>query len=170
MDKKYFEYYEGLGWDMLHTFNHKRRIFNKLIKSKEKESYDASGSTHDRTFHIEIKVRTGMTLTEDNVLEAKTANGTAYTADTLYIESHKATDLLFDYIYTKDDPIYINFLSNCVVLFNLARLSGRPKKSDTKNIKSNGYQGFEMAKRQELKLYDAVIFDYEGNIIKPMHK
>lgn len=64
-------------------------------------------------------------------------------------------------------PLYINFLQDgYIIIFNLANLKKRPEKSTTKNIKSKGYNKFEMAKRQGLYLSDAAIYNKDFKLIK----
>ena len=93
-------------------------------------------------------------------------SGETYTADTLYIEAHKAGDLFLDYICDEKIPIYINFLNDdIVILYNLSRLKHRPTEV-AKRIHSKLYQGFELAKREELSLEDAWIYKKENNVYK----
>lgn len=132
----------------------KLRDFNKLLKIRElgkrpdKDTTDASGYTQDgQELNIELKSRyIGIN-----------------TYKTIYIESHKVADMLLDYTIDKKIPLYINFLNDdYVVVFNLAKLRHRPRKTN-KRIWSELYQAFEMAKREELRLEDAWIYQKQND-------
>ena len=150
--------------------------FNKVLKlielgkTPEKHTTDASGYTTDGRFiNIELKEREQTLI--NLVISGRTTNGEAYTANTLYIESHKIADMLLDYVVDKKIPLYINFLNDgYVVLYNLSTLKHRPT-TVTKKIYSKLYQGFELAKRQELQLEDAWIYRKgKNNEYKLIHK
>ena len=170
----YFDINEVNDYALLTTFNEKTKVFDKLVQTPPMHYIDASAHTltklgEERTFSIEIKNR-NQRLLGDLTVSGLTREGKVYTASTIYIESHKVADLLLDYLYLHQDPLYINFLvDGSVMVHNLSRLSERPKKSKEKAIKSLGYKKFEITKRYELKVEDAAIYDKTGNLIhKPI--
>lgn len=151
MNKEYFNINERDGFQLLTEFNIKHKWFTSLDKLPPKSHCDASGITKDgRKVIIEIKKR-NLTLLDNHIL-----SGNNFTADTIYIESHKIADMLLDTIdgYI---PIYVNFLNNCEIIYVVNQLKHRPK-SITTSIKSNGYEMFELGKRQMLSLDDAIIY------------
>ena len=126
-----------------------------LDKCPEKHTTDASGYTQDGKYiNIELKQR----------------DISINTYSSLYIEAHKVGDMLLDYVLENKIPLYVNFLKDgYVVVFNLSKLKHRPNKV-AKRIWSELYQGFELAKREELKLEDAYIYRKENNKYKLIHK
>lgn len=149
--------------------------FNKVLKLIElgrcpdKYTTDASGYTTDgRYLNIELKKRnqtlSGLTLI------GTSRNDKTYTANTIYIEAHKVGDMLLDYIIEKKIPLYINFLNDdYVVVYNLAELKHRPNKV-AKRIWSELYQGFELAKREELRIEDGWIYQRINDKYKLIHE
>lgn len=168
MNKEYTLICEENDYILLEDFNKLLKL-NELGKCPQKHTTDASGYTTDgRYLNIELKKRnlalSGLTLI------GTSRDGKTYTANTIYIESHKVADLLLDYMCEDKIPIYLNFLNDgYVVLFNLSKLKHRPTKV-AKRIWSELYQGFELAKRQELKLEDGWIYQRVNNGYKLIHK
>lgn len=165
MNQKVFDKSELADWDELVQFNNNCVLFNYIEAMPKKHHSDASGYTvnkmgEKRKFNIEIKNRKQV-LTDGGIISGET-----YTADTVMIESHKVADLLLDNIIGLE-PLYVNFLNNCVIIFNLNKLTVRPEKSNVMNIKSSGYGKFEMAKRLFLSLKDAAIYKDNKLIKKP---
>lgn len=156
MDKKYFEEKENENWKLLCDFNNSTHLFDEIGRMHEYYHSDATGKTiskmgEERLFNIELKTR-NVTLTQSGNFK-----GDKFNENTLYIESHKVADLLLDQVIDKEG-LYINFLNNnVVVIFNLGKLSVRPK-LEKKRIPSKGYQGFEMAFREGLHINDAAIY------------
>lgn len=160
MDKNYFDTNESNDMKLLYDFNFHTNLFSGLNPSEYSHFSDATAYTisrlgEERKFNIEIKKRNAVLLKSGKV------SGATFVDDNIIIESHKACDLLFDNI-NGYEPLYINFLdNNVVVIYNLNKLSIRPQ-SMKKFIKSNGYQGFEIASRQGLNIKDAAIYkDYK---------
>lgn len=160
MNKNYFDTNESNDMKLLYDFNLHTNIFSGLNPSEYSHFSDATAYTisrlgEERKFNIEIKKRNAVLLKSGKV------SGATFVDDNIIIESHKACDLLFDNI-NGYEPLYINFLdNNVVVIYNLNKLSIRPQ-SMKKFIKSNGYQGFEIASRQGLNIKDAAIYkDYQ---------
>lgn len=160
MNKNYFDTNESNDMKLLYDFNLHTNLFSGLNPSEYSHFSDATAYTisrlgEERKFNIEIKKRNAVLLKSGKV------SGATFVDDNIIIESHKACDLLFDNI-NGYEPLYINFLdNNVVVIYNLNKLSIRPQ-SMKKFIKSNGYQGFEIASRQGLNIKDAAIYkDYQ---------
>lgn len=156
---------EKIDWDLLNDFNEKFRYFTNLVKREKYATSDASGVTFDgRAFGIELKSR-NQVLMDDGRLSGQTYDGYAYTADTEYLEAHKSTSMMFDYLYKKDEPLYVNFLKDgTIIIYNLTKLSEIPQKQRVK-IKSKGYEREEYEYRFLLPLKDAAIYK-GGKLIK----
>lgn len=148
----YFELNENKGWELLEKWNEETHYFKSLTRANEKQHFDASGVTKDnQRFVIEIKIR-NVQLTRKGNFSGKT-----FIDNTLFIESHKMSDLLLDKI-DGFNAFYINFLENGVVVaYNLNNLTIRPH-TQKKVIKSNGYNAMEMGFRQGLHLTDALVY------------
>lgn len=150
--------------------------FNKVLKLMElgqcpqKYTTDASGYTTDgRYLNIELKKR-NQTMSGLTLIGTSSKTNKTYTADTIYIEGHKCGDMLLDYVVEKKIPLYINFLNDgYVVLYNLSTLKHRPTKV-AKRIWSELYQGFELAKREELRIEDGWIYQRINDKYKLIHK
>lgn len=82
-------------------------------------------------------------------MKEKQEIGNTYTASTIYIEQHKVCSMLLDYVALNYEPIYINFLDNCIIVYNLSRLKHRPI-SEVKKIKSLGYDKMEIGTRERI--------------------
>ena len=169
MDKEYFENNEERDWELLQAFNEKTGLFDELTKANEKHYTDASGYTVNklgdiRKWNIELKYR-NLNLLDDGRISGATERGSFFD-ETIFIESHKIADMLLDNINGLE-PLYINFLNDGkVIVYNLTKLTLRPKKTGNMNIKSKGYGKFEVAKRQGLYIKDAAIFGNDGKLIK----
>lgn len=153
MNKEYGKTNENLDFEMLEHFNSLLKL-KDLGRTPELYHTDASGYSNNKYINIELKRRS--------------VNLNTY--KTLYIEAHKAGDLLLDYVIEGKIPLYVNFLQDGhVVVFNLAELKHRPEKV-SKRIESKLYEGFELAKREELLITDAWIYKLENNQYKLIHK
>lgn len=147
MNEQYANTSEQQDYEKLQDLNRLLKI-RELGKRPDKDTTDASGYTQDgQEVNIELKSRyIGIN-----------------TYKTIYIESHKVADMLLDYTIDHKIPLYINFLNDdYVVVFNLAKLRHRPRKVN-KRIWSELYQAFEMAKREELRLEDAWIYQKQND-------
>lgn len=169
MNKEYFENNELNDWDLFEQFNEVTEIFTHIKQSEAKHHTDGTGFTTNgfgdtRYFNIELKYR-NLNLLDDGRISGATEKG-EFIDDTIFIESHKVADMLLDGINGLE-PLYINFLvDGHIIIFNLNKLTKRPKKTGTMNIKSKGYGKFEIAKRQGLYLKDAAIYDKNYKLIK----
>lgn len=168
-NQKYFNENELNDWKKLEEFNNKTHVFTHLERTEEKYHTDGTGYTVNglgeyRYWNIELKNR-NLNLLDDGRISGATSKG-EFIDDTIFIESHKVADMLLDSINGLE-PIYINFMADGkVVIHNLNKLTKRPKKTGNMTIKSQGYNKFEIAKRQGLYLVDAAIYDKDYNLIK----
>ena len=161
MDRKYAEEYEDKGFSLLEELNNDILRLQDLGRCPKAHTTDASGHSVVGEVNIEIKCR-DMTLLEDlSTITACTKDGRTYSADTIFIETHKCGDMLLDYVCEGKIPLYVNFLNEYCIVYNLSRLKHRPKKVQ-RRIYSTLYDGFELSKRQELRVSDAYIYK-KGN-------
>lgn len=151
MNSEYGLKNEEKDYILLEEFNEKVLKLNKLGQTPKHHHSDASGLTKSGTYiNLELKHR----------------NININTYPTIYIESHKVADILLDYICNGKIPLYVNFLADGhVIVFNLAKLKHRPS-TVCKYIKSQLYDSFELAKRQELNMRDAYIYELKNNEYK----
>lgn len=170
MNKEFAKENEKSDFELLTQFNDYLKLV-ELGQCPEKWHSDASGYTRDgRYINIELKQR-NQVLLKNLTISGCTKEGKSYTGRTIYAEAHKCGDMLLDYCCEQKEPLYINFLLNDVVIvFNLAKLRYRPTKV-SKRIYSSLYEGFELAKREELLLEDAFIYKKdENNEYKLIHR
>lgn len=151
MNKEYAEQYEDNDYKLLQDFNEKKLKLKCLGRTPSKYSSDASGYTQDNQLvNIELKYR-------DNDINEY---------DSLHIETHKAYDLLDEYIRDNKIPLYINFLNDGhVVVYNLAKLKHKPYKKRVKTY-SKLYQDYESGYKAFLKLEDAYIYKKDDDNYK----
>lgn len=155
MDKTFVNKMENEDFKRFQDFNKYLKL-TQIGRCPEKYHADASGITKDgKVCLVELKAR--KQVYDNGIISGCTLSGSSYTASTLYIESHKYADLMLDYICEGKEPIFANFLENAVVIFNLRKLTVRPKKI-AKRIFSRLYNSFEIADREELSLSDAFIY------------
>ena len=165
-DKKYFDTKENTDFIKLTVLNDQILHLNNLGQTPYLHHTDASGYTStSRYLSMELKDR-DVELIEQNgeyYIQGTSQYGKSYSANTLYIEQHKVSAMLLDYITLGYEPIYINFLKGgYVVVYNLARLRTRPH-SEAKTIKSRGYNKMEIGQREGLYLTDATIYKMDEN-------
>lgn len=165
-NEKYFSENESNDIEKLIKFNEKAHIFEHIKETEIKHYTDATGYSMDRIFNIELKNRNQVLLTNGKI-SGCTQNGKPYIDDDIFIEDHKAADMLMDYVAYGLEPLYINFLANgWVLIFNLSKLSIRPRKHLNLKINSKGYRSMEFGNRQGLYLKDAAIYDSNYNLVK----
>lgn len=141
----YFETNEKNDLQMLYEFNHEKRLFNSITPMKEKSQIDATATHKDREFAVELKRR--------RILVEK--------YKTIMIEDYKYLELLMEYQFNGKEPLYINFLHDAVVIFNLNKLKHKPKLR-VMNIKSEGYETMQCQERRYmLDINDAVIYKWQ---------
>lgn len=142
MNEQYFKTNEKTDIQLLYEFNEEHKFFDSITPTKEKEQFDAIAWHKTRTFAVELKHRF------IPISRYKT----------LFIEDYKLAALMLEYIINKREPLYINFLHDAIVIFNLNKLSIKPKMT-IKDIKSEGYEHIQKQERRfELNLKDAVIY------------
>jgi hypothetical protein len=164
--ENFFEENEAKDLQKLIEFNEKAHIFNEIKETEIKHYTDATGYSMDRLFNIELKSR-NQVLLENGKISGCTQNGKPYIDDDIFIEDHKVADMMIDYVSYGLEPLYINFLANgWVLIFNLSKLSVRPRKHLNLKINSKGYRSMEFGNRQGLYLKDAAIFDSNYNLVK----
>ena len=162
----YFEENEKNDLKKLFELNEKAHIFSSITPSKEKHYTDATGFTADRLFNIELKNRNQILL-KDGRISGCSQSGKDYIDETIFLEDHKAADMLLDWVANGLEPLYINFLANgWTIIYNLSKLSVRPKKYLNMKINSKGYRSMEFGNRQGLYLIDAAVYDDKYNLIK----
>lgn len=162
----YFEENEKNDLKKLFELNEKAHIFSSITPSKEKHYTDATGFTADRLFNIELKNRNQILL-KDGRISGCSQSGKDYIDETIFIEDHKLSDMLLDWVCNGLEPLYINFLSNgWIIIYNLSKLTVRPKKYLNMKINSKGYRSMEFGNRQGLYLIDAAVYDDKYNLIK----
>ena len=169
-DIEYFDKKEQENFDKLVEFNDNILHLELMGQTPRRHHTDASGYTStSRYFNIELKERNQELRQKDDgtyYIHGITNNNKEYTCNGIYIEQHKVCSMMLDYICNGYEPIYINFLNNCIIVYNLAKLKTRPNTDLAKKIKSSGYGAFEIGSREDLSLKDATIYDYNYNLIK----
>ena len=138
----YFEDNERQDLQLLYEFNYETKLFKWVMPTEPKSQIDAIAMHSNRTFAIEIKHRL--------IPVSKYQH--------LMIEDYKYCELLQEYQFNGREPLYINFLHDAVVIFNLNKLKDKPKLR-IMNIKSEGYDKVQYQERRYmLNLSDAVIY------------
>lgn len=169
MNKEYFNTTEKTDFEELMLFNEQILNLNQLGKTPEKHWTDASGyTTTNRYLNMELKERNQeLRVNEkgDYYIHGWKDNGSEYDCYGEYIEQHKVCDMLLDYVVYGYEPIYINFLNNAIIVYNLSRLKHRPVPMKQK-IHSRGYGKMEIGTREDLSLKDATIYDINYKLLK----
>lgn len=139
----YFKDNEKQDLQLLYEFNYANKLFTWVMPTEPKSQIDAIAMKNNRTFAIEIKHRMIPLGRYKSIM----------------IEDYKYAELLMEYQFNSREPLYINFLhDNVVVIFNLSKLSAKPKLR-IMNIKSEGYDKVQYQERRYmLDLSDAVIY------------
>ena len=154
MNKTYFQTNETNDLQLLYELNEHEHWFDSIHPTKEKSQIDAIAKHKNRRFGIELKRR---------YVQLKTYK-------TIMIEPYKYLELIFEYIFNGLEPLYINFLHDAVVIFNLNKIKHKPNFT-VHNIKSQGYEVMQCSERRyHLDLRDAVIYKKENNEYKLIQK
>lgn len=148
----YFKDNEKQDLQLLYQFNYDNKLFTWVMPTEPKSQIDAIAMKGGRNFAIEIKHRL---IPVDRY-------------KSIMIEDYKYLELLQEYQFNNREPLYINFLhDNVVVIFNLSKLSAKPKLR-IMNIKSEGYGTMQQQERRYmLDLSDACIYK-DNKLIKTM--
>lgn len=169
MNKEYFNETEKTDYELLEEFNNNTLHLSQLGQTPTKHHTDASGYTAtSRYFNLELKQRNQEIRINENgefYIKGYKDDGTEYNCDGVYIEQHKVCSMLLDWICYGYEPIYINFLKNGIVVYNLSKLKKRPEPQRRK-IQSRGYGKMEIGTRENLYLTDATIYDNNFRLIK----
>lgn len=145
----YFETNERQDLQLLYQFNYDNKLFTWVMPTAEKSQIDAIAMKGGRNFAIEIKHRM--------IPVSKYQH--------LMIEDYKYLELMMEKQFNNREPLYINFLHDAVVIFNLTKLKEKPKLR-IMNIKSEGYGAMQQQERRYmLDLSDAVIYK-DNKLIK----
>lgn len=143
--KEYFDKNEKQDLQQLYEFNAEKHLFDSIKPSEEKAQIDATAKHKDREFAVEIKHR----LIPIGKYK------------TIMIEDYKYLELMLEYQFNGKEPLYINFLNDAVVIFNLNKLKNKPKQK-VLDIQSNGYDKLQkLERRYYLDINDAVIYDWK---------
>lgn len=166
MNRKYATDKEQTGYQKLLDFNQLLKL-KDLQQTIEGDYRDATGitTTTNQKVNVENKIRNQTLFYSDGkpYISGLTSSNQPYSGDSIYIEAHKLADLLMDWITLDFIPLFINYLSDdIVVVFNLSKLKNRPKSRHLR-IYSSLYQSYEEADRLELSLNDAFIYKKSEN-------
>ena len=152
--KEYFDMNEKQDLQQLYEFNAEKRLFDSIKPNEYSAQIDATAKHKDREFAVEIKHR----LIPIGKYK------------TIMIEPYKYLELKLEYVYNGREGLYINFLHDAVVIFNIEKLKYRPKFT-VHNIRSGGYDAVQLNERRyHLDLRDAVIYKKENNEYKLIQK
>lgn len=147
----YFKTNEKQDLQLLYEFNYANKLFTWVMPTEPKSQIDAIAMHSNRTFAIEIKHRM---IPVDRY-------------KSIMIEDYKYLELMMEYQFNNREPLYINFLHDAVVIFNLNKLKDKPKLR-IMNIKSEGYDKVQYQERRYmLDLTDACIYK-DNKLIKKM--
>ena len=142
MNKEYFNQSEQNDLQLLYEFNYEHKLFTSIIPTKEKTQYDAIATHKNRKFAVELKKRY-ITLSKYK---------------TIMIEDYKYLELMLEAKYNNLEPLYINFLYDAVVIFNLNKLKTKPRFTEH-TIKSEGYETLQAKERRyHLPIEDGIIY------------
>lgn len=145
----YFETNERQDLQLLYQFNYDNKLFTWVMPTAEKSQIDAIAMKNNRNFAIEIKHRM---IPVDKY-------------KSIMIEDYKYLELMMEKQFNNREPLYINFLHDAVVIFNLNKLKDKPKLR-IMNIKSEGYDKVQYQERRYmLDLTDACIYK-DNKLIK----
>lgn len=144
MNKTYFQENETNDLQLLFELNEKEHWFDSIQPTKEKSQIDAIAKHKNRRFGIELKRR---------YVQLKTYK-------TIMIEDYKLASMMLEWTINKLEPLYICFLHDAVLIFNLLKLKSMPKLR-IQDIKSGGYEKMQYQERRYLlDITDAVIYNY----------
>ena len=145
----YFKTNEKQDLQLLYEFNYANKLFTWVMPTAEKSQIDAIAMKNNRNFAIEIKHRM---IPVDKY-------------KSIMIEDYKYLELMMEKQFNNREPLYINFLHDAVVIFNLTKLKEKPKLR-IMNIKSEGYDKvLYQERRYMLDLTDACIYK-DNKLIK----
>ena len=142
MNKEYFNQSEQNDLQLLYEFNYEHKLFDRITPASAKCQYDAIATHKNRKFAVELKKRY-IPLNKYK---------------TIMIEDYKYLELLLEAKYNNLEPLYINFLYDAVVVFNLDKLKTKPRFTEH-TIKSEGYETLQAKERRyHLPIEDGIIY------------
>lgn len=142
MNKEYFNQSEQNDLQLLYEFNYEHKLFTSIIPTSAKCQYDAIATHKNRKFAVELKKR----YIPSNKYK------------TIMIEDYKYLELMLEAKYNNLEPLYINFLYDAVVIFNLNKLKTKPRFTEH-TIKSEGYETLQAKERRyHLPIEDGIIY------------
>lgn len=143
MNKNYFNQSEANGLQLLYEFSDDYKLFDSITPTKEKAQYDAVAIRGKRKFAVELKKRY-IPLNKYK---------------TIMIESYKYLELLLEAKYNGLEPLYVCFLYDAVVVFNLDKLKNKPNFRIHNTIKSQGYEVNQLQERRYmLPIEEGVVY------------
>lgn len=163
LNTEYFDSSEQRCWELFEKFNEVKLRLEEVERTPQYSDVDASGKTllGDKVI-IELKSRNLNLLSGDGfTLSGESRNG-IFTSTTVMVEEHKLVEMCCLNLTEHAIPLYVNFLNNCVIVYNLLKLKSLT--SERTRVLSRGYNGFEIAKRWFMNLEDAFIYtnnDYQ---------
>ena len=138
----YFEQNEHDDLQLFYEFNAEHRLFDSITPMRIKSQYDAIAVHKNRKFAVELKRRFVQLKTYDSV----------------FIEAYKLAAMMLEYTVNHLEPLYICFLHDAVLIFNLLKLKTMPKLRIL-DIESKGYEKMQCQERRYLlDINDAVIY------------
>lgn len=132
MNKEYFNQSEANDLQLLYEFNYEHNLFTSITPASAKCQYDAVAIRGKRKFAVELK-RRYITLSKYK---------------TIMIESYKYLELMLEAKYNNLEPLYVCFLYDAVVIFNLNKLKDKPKFRIHNSIQSKGYEVNQLQERR----------------------
>ena len=158
LNTQFFDSSEDKCWELFQKFNKKKLHLSDVGRMQQYFDFDASGITSvgDKV-GIELKKRNLVLLSGESLSVSGESRNGAFSAPSIFLEEVKLAELAVANWSQGFIPLYVNFLDNCVVVFNLLKM--RHIGDERTRVQSKGYQNFELAKRFTLPLTDAWIYD-----------
>ena len=148
MDKNYFDNQEKNDLQLFYEFNYKHKLFDSITPTSAKCQYDAIAIRGKRKFAVELKKR---------YIPLKKYK-------TIMLEDYKYLELMLEARYNGLEPLYVCFLYDAVVIFNLNKLKAKPNFRIHNNIKSQGYEVNQLQERRYmLPIEEGVVYMEKGS-------
>lgn len=158
LNTQFFDTSEDRCWDLFQNFNKAKLHLSEVGRTQQYYDFDASGLTSlNEKVGIELKKRNLVLLSGESLSVSGTSRNGTFRTDSIFLEEVKMAELAVANWSQGFIPIYINFLQNCIVVFNLLKMH---KIGDERTrVESKGYNNFELAKRFKLPLEDGWIYN-----------
>lgn len=161
LDKKYFDTSEEQCWNLFKKFNDEKLHLSEVGRTEYCYDFDASGkSSIGDKISIELKVRNLVLLTGESLSVSGESRNGCFQTDSIFLEVHKLAEMAAANWVESFIPIYVNFLSNAVVVFNLLKMKNIG--DEKTRVESKGYKNFEICKRFTLPLSEAFIYSNDN--------